>query len=376
VALTNTPELFTHFADLRDPRTGNAQRHNLLDMIVVALCATICGAESWADVERFGKSKQDWFLGFLRLEQGIPSHDTFGRVFARLDTEEFFACLQRWIASLQLPLSGRAVAIDGKTLRRSFDNATGKSALQLVSAWAGELRLSLGQVAVDDHSNEIPAVAKLLELLDLEGAVVTLDAMHCQKETIAKIHQRGADYVVRVKANQPALHDQLQQLFIAYGEDDYHAVRRCARTERRRGRVERREYYVARAPRELTASGQWKDVRSVGMVYRHREHAVQQSDEVTFFISSLPPKVRALAQHVRGHWGIENSLHWVLDVTFSEDASRIRKGKGQEIAAAFRRLALSILQRDTTLKENTRGKRLRAGWENRVLEGILTAKSR
>ena len=376
MALTKTPEVFTHFEDLTDPRTGNARRHNLLEMIVIALCAAICGAESWVDVERFGKSKQRWLLSFLRLENGVPSHDTFGRVFARLDTEEFFVCLQGWIGSLQLSLQGQGVAIDGKTLRRSFDRASSKSALHLVSAWAGELRISLGQVAVDEKSNEITAVPRLLELLDLRGAVVTLDAMHCQKETVAKIRERGADYVVSVKANQPALHGQLQQLFMTYGEDDYRAVRRHATTERKRGRVERREYYVAPAPKELVASGPWRHVRSVGMVYRHREQGEKESDEVAFFISSLPPKVRTLAKHVRGHWAIENSLHWVLDVTFSEDNSRIRKGNGQEIAAVFRRLALSLLQQDTTLKENVRGKRLRAGWENRVLEGILTTKSR
>ena len=236
--------------------------------------------------------------------------------------------------------------------------------------------LAIGQVAVDGKSSEITAVPKLLELLDLAGAVVTLDAMHCQKETVAKIRQREADYVVSVKANQPKLHHQLQQLFMEYGEDDYRAVRCHTTCERKRGRVERREYYVARAPQELLASGQWKDVRSVGMVYRHREQGEKESDEVSFFISSLPPKVRTLAKHVRGHWGIENSLHWVLDATFSEDKSRIRMGNGQEIAAVFRRLALSLLEQDTTLKENLRGKRLRADWENRVLEGILTAKSR
>jgi predicted transposase YbfD/YdcC len=364
-------EVFTHFDELTDPRMDRTKLHRLSDMIALALCATICGADSWADVERFGKEKLDWLQTFLPLENGVPSHDTFGRVFARLDTEEFLACLTHWVNSLQLDLQGASVAIDGKTLRRSFDAASGRQALHLVSAWAGELRVSLGQLAVDDKSNEIPAVRKLLELLDLEGAVVTIDAMHCQKETAQAIRRRGADYVLSVKANQPTLYGQLQERFIVYGDDDWRGVKRHATTETRHGRNERREYYVAGAPRELAR--QWPDARSIGMVYRHRQTASGQSEEVAYLISSLPPKVRALAKHVRGHWSVENSLHWSLDVTFSEDQSRIRQGNAPEIAAAFRRLALSILKQDTTLKENIRGKRVRAGWNNKTLQAILTA---
>jgi predicted transposase YbfD/YdcC len=373
MAVPRTPEVFTHFENLTDPRIDRTKLHQLSDMIAVALCATICGADSWADVERFGKEKLDWLRTFLPLEHGVPSHDTFGRVFALLDTEEFLACLTRWVSSLQLDLRGASVAIDGKTLRRSFDAASGREALHLVSAWAGELRVSLGQLAVDNKSNEIPTVRKLLELLDLEGAVVTVDAMHCQKETAQAIRDRGADYVLSVKANQPTLHQQLQERFTAYGDDDWQGVKRCATTEAKHGRCERREYYVAPAPVELACP--WPDARSIGMIYRRREAAGGASEEVAYFISSLPPKVRALAKHVRGHWSVENSLHWTLDVTFSEDQSRIRKGQGPQIAAAFRRLALSILKQDTTLKENIHGKRVRAGWNNKTLQAILTAKA-
>jgi predicted transposase YbfD/YdcC len=368
---TTTPEVFTHFENLTDPRMDRTKLHELSDMTAVALCATICGADSWADVERFGKEKLDWLRTFLPLENGIPSHDTFGRVFALLDTAEFLACLTSWVNSLQLDLRGTNIAIDGKTLRRSFDAAAGREALHLVSAWAGELRVSLGQLAVDDKSNEIPAVRKLLELLDLEGAVVTVDAMHCQKETAQAIRRRGADYVLSVKANQPTLYEELQQRFVAYGDNDWRGVKRCASTETNHGRYEHREYYVAPAPSEL--AGQWPDACAIGMVYRRRDAAAGRSEEVSYFISSLPPKVRALAQHVRGHWSVENALHWTLDVTFSEDQSRIRKGHGPEIAAAFRRLALSMLKQDTTLKENIHGKRVRAGWNNRTLQAILTA---
>jgi predicted transposase YbfD/YdcC len=365
------PEVFTHFDELTDPRVDRTKLHQLSDMVAVALCATICGADSWADVERFGKEKVDWLRTFLPLENGVPSHDTFGRVFAVLDTEEFSVCLTRWVSSLQLDLKGTSVAIDGKTLRRSFDAAAGREALHLVSAWAGELRVSLGQLAVDDKSNEIPAVRKLLELLDLEGAVVTVDALHCQKETAQTIRARNADYVLSVKANQPTLYQQLQEQFTAYGDDDWRGVKRSATTETKHGRCERREYYVAPATSELAR--QWPDACSIGMVYRRRETASGESEEVAYFISSLPPKVRVLAKHVRGHWSVENSLHWTLDVTFSEDQSRIRKGRGSQIAAAFRRLALSILKQDTTLIENIHGKRVRAGWNNKTLQAILTA---
>lgn len=370
MSVTKTPVIFTHFEDLTDPRVERTKLHDLNDMIVIALCGSICGADTWADVERFGNAKIHWFRTFLRLNNGIPSHDTFGRVFARLDTQEFYTCLANWIASLQLDLKGQTVAIDGKTLRKSFDRAIGKGALHVVNAWASDLQLSLGQIATEEKSNEITAVPRLLEMLEMEGAVVTLDAMHCQKETARCIRSRNADYVLQVKANQPKLYAQLQELFIEYGEDDYRGVRRHTTTDKNHGRVERREYHVVKAPKNLPR--QWQDIQSVGMVYRCREAGEKQSDEVSFFLSSLPPKVRTLAKHVRGHWGVENSLHWSLDVTFAEDQSRIRKGNGQEIASGFRRLALSILKQDNTLKENLRGKRLRAGWNNDTLQAIIT----
>jgi len=373
MALTKTPELFSHFEDMEDPRVERTRLHSLHEMIVVALCAAICGAEGWADVERFGNTKIDWFRRFLDLENGIASHDTFGRVFSLLDTEQFHGCVQSWIDSLQLAMKGQGVHIDGKTMRRSFDKASGTSALHMVSAWAGDLRVCLGQVAVDDKSNEIPAVRKLLDLLELTGAVVTVDAMHCQKKTAAKILESGADYILTVKNNQPKLYDQLMDLFITYGENGYRdrKIRRLVTKERNRGRDEEREYIVAPAPPELKAK--WPGLKSVGMIYRCVCKNGVETNEIVFIISSLPPKVRVLAKQVRNHWSVENSLHWVLDVTFSEDASRIRKGSGPEIAGVFRRLALSILQRDTTLKESIRGKRLRAGWSDQELAGILTA---
>lgn len=363
--------IFDHFEMVTDPRIDRNKHHLLHEMIVVALCAAICGAEGWADVERFGNTKLAWFRRFLKLENGIPSHDTFGRVFARLDTSEFLTCLQAWVEHFQSTLRERGIAIDGKTIRRSFDHATGQSALHVVSAWATDLRVCLGQLAVEGKSNEITAVPRLLELLELGGAVVTLDAMHCQKETARAIREQDADYLLTVKANQPSLHDELLQQFIEYGEHDYRVrgLRRHTTTEKNRGRQERREYYAAPAPVHLKKT--WQGIQTIGMVYRCREENGSTSEETMLFISSLPPRVRKLAGHLRGHWGIENSLHWVLDVTFREDDSRIRKGSGPEIASLFRKLALNILKQDTTIKSSIRGKRLQAGWNNDVLEAIL-----
>ena len=349
------------------------KQHLLLDMVAIALCAAICGADSWADVERFGVAKRDWFARFLQLPNGIPSHDTFGRVFARLDTQEFQICLQNWLRSLHLSLKDQGIAIDGKTMRGSFDAASGKSALHVVSAWACGLRLSLGQVAVDGKSNEITAVPKLLALLDLTGATVTMDAMHCQKDTLAAVRAKGADYLIAVKDNQPKLHALLQDLFQDYGERDYKApgLRSFRTVERNRGRLEERICYVAPAPPELRNHTPWVDVASVVMIYRecHRNGKLQQ--EVSFFISSLPPQVKRIARFIRGHWGIENTLHWTLDVIFSEDRSRIRTGNGPEIASLFRKLALMVLQRDTSSNGSLRGKRLQAGWNEDFLERIL-----
>jgi len=369
--MTSVAAIFDHFDNLTDPRIQRNKKHLLHEMVVVALCAAICGAEGWADVERFGNTKLKWFRRFLKLENGIASHDTFGRVFSLLDTTEFLNCLQAWVEQFQFAMQQQGVAIDGKTIRRSFDRATGQSALHVVSAWATDLRVCLGQVAVDGKSNEITAVPKLLELLELTGAVVTLDAMHCQKETATAIRNKGADYLLTVKKNQPSLHRELLEQFVEYGEQDYQVrgLRRHATTEKGHGRQERREYYVAPAPSHLQET--WADIKTIGMVYRQRESNGKLHEETLFFISSLPPRVRMLAKHLRGHWGIENSLHWVLDVTFREDDSRIRKGNSPEIASIFRKLALNILQRDTTIKSSIRGKRLQAGWNNDVLEAIL-----
>jgi predicted transposase YbfD/YdcC len=366
------------FEKVTDPRVDRGRNHQLLEMIFMTICAVVCGADGWVDVERFGKAKQDWLKQFLQLPQGIPSHDTLGRVFARLDTNEFYTCMHNWLVRFRKSLKGQGVAIDGKTLRGSFDTAAGQSPLHLISAWACDLRISLGQLAVEDKSNEITAVPKLLQILELTGAVVTLDAMHCQRETAAVILKREADYLLVVKGNQPTLQSALVDLFVKYGEHNYNVpgLRRHVTVEKSHGRLERREYYVIAAPRGLPALAGWPGVKSIGMVYRCREFNGKTEEETVYFISSLPPHVRRLAYYLRGHWKIENSLHWVLDVTFHEDQSRIRKDSAPEIASAFRRFAITLLAQDTTLKDNIRGKRLRAGWDTDALEAILAGFSR
>lgn len=265
--------------------------------------------------------------------------------------------------------------IDGKVIRWSFDNSNETSALQVVSAWASEQSLCLGQIAVEEGSNEITAVPKLLDYLELSGAIVTLDAMHCQTQTAQKIREKDADYILTVKGNQPGLQKTIGELFEAYGEDGYRdkKVRMCKTREKNRGREEFRAYTVAPAPGELRKRG-WTDVKSVGMVYRVRKCNGKTSEELVYFISSLPPKVRTLAKHLRSHWTVENQLHWSLDVTFAEDDSRIRKGNGQEVASLFRRISLSMIKRNKSIKASLRGKRFMAGWNTDLLEDILSGK--
>lgn len=362
----------SHFENLTDPRVNRGKNHDLMEMIFLTLTATLCGAQGWADVERFANSKRKWFLRFVALANGVPSHDTLGRVFARLDTVEFLSAMHAWVDTFAASLRGQGVAIDGKTLRGSFDRAAGKSALHSITAFACDLRVCLRQMSVDDKSNEIPAVRELLGLMELSGATVTLDAMHCQVETAAAIQQAEADYILMVKRNQESLYQALLERFMEYGETDYRVpgLRRHVTVEKSHGRKERREIYVIKPPADEPALSRWPGVRSIGMIYRCRESGEKTHEETMFFITSHPPKVKMLSDFIRAHWGIENRQHWILDVTFSEDASRIRQGNAPEISAAFRRMALNILQRDTSIKENIRGKRLRAGWDENVLNAI------
>ena len=364
--------VFTPFEDLADPRIERTRFHDLFELVVVALCGTIAGADSWADIERFGNHRLPWLRTFLKLKEGIASHDTFGRVFSLLDPAELAGCIQQWLQEIGREL-GQHIAIDGKTLRGSFDKAAGRNPLHLVSAWASEARLTLGQIAVDSKSNEITAIPLLLELLDLKGATVTIDAMGCQKEIAAKIVAGGGEYVLALKNNHPLLHDAVAEEFTAVLEADAPSpkMRRHVTTETSRGRKERREYLTLPAPKSLPGFAEWDSLATLVMVVRITEIDGVEKGQISYHLSSLPPKVRTLATAIRQHWSIESHLHWVLDVTFTEDASRIRKRHAPQTSAMLRRLAVSILSSDTSLKDTIRGKRYRACLSVDALEHIL-----
>ena len=367
-------ELFTpHFASLTDPRRTRTRRHELLNMIILALCGTVAGADGWVEIANYAKTKLAFFRRYLHLPQGTPSHDTFGRVFARLDPTALLPCIQSWLDSLRKSLQGDIVAIDGKTLRGSFDSAAGQSPVHLVSAWASAARLVLGQVAVAAGSNEITAIPQLLELLDLQGATVTLDAMGCQKEIAAAIRGKDADYVLKLKDNHPTMHAAVRDAFAELALNDFTApgVRQHRTNERGHGRHELREYVMAPVPADLVHRDEWKDLTSIGMVYRRRDDGTRETETASYYLCSGPAKVKAFARAARGHWGIENSLHWCLDVTFTEDRSRIRKDNGPANLAMLRRLALSIIKQDTQSKYSLRSRRLIAGWNDDQLLSFL-----
>jgi predicted transposase YbfD/YdcC len=372
-----TGGLLRFFEDLPDPR-GRNRLHKLTDLLVIAILAVICGADGWEDVALFGRAKQKWFRTFLELPRGIPSHDTFGRVFARLNPEAFEACFVAWIASLVACTDGRLVAIDGKAIRRSFEHAWDKSGMaHLVSAFVGSNQMVFGQYKVDDKSNEIVAIPKLLELIDIKGATVTIDAMGCQKEIAGQIRRQGGDYVLAVKDNQPKLHEKVQALMAEARQEnlegwhgDYHE-----QTEAGHGRIETRKVWCVRDVPWLGPVAQdWPGLRSVAMVEATRQVAGQAgTTECRYYISSLDGlDARAMGTSIRGHWGIENRLHWLLDMTFQEDASRIRKGHGAENYSRLRRIALNLLRREQTVKASIRGKRKLGGWDHDFLLKLIT----
>jgi len=373
-----TPSSFLeHFASLSDPRSFHApnQRHELLDILVIAVCAVICGAEGWEDIEEYGKAQADWFAEFLDLPNGIPSHDTFRRVLSRLDPDELTECFVSWTTALSDLSGGEIVAIDGKTLRHSYDQAAAKKAIHMVSAWANCNRLVLGQVKVDDKSNEITAIPKLLKMLDLTGATVTIDAMGCQKEIAQVISDQGADYVLALKKNHSNLHEDVtlflndaQATDFAEVEYDYHET-----VDGDHGRIETRRYWITSDIDWLGAKASWANLQSVGMVESQREIGGKVQIERRYYLASLPADAVRFGKAVRRHWGVENELHWVLDVSFNEDACRIRKDKGAQTFSVLRHIALNLLKRESRHKRGIKARRKRAGWDRDYLLQILTA---
>ncbi len=377
--MTATPvtSIQAHFAHVEDPRIDRKKAHSLLDMFVIAICATICGANDWVAVEEFGNAKHAWLCRFLDLSNGVPSHDTFGRVFARLDPDQLEQGFTNWFAALHEATAGEVIAVDGKRLRQSADRAWGRAAIEMVSAWASANRLVLGQEKVAAGSNEITAVPALLERLALEGCIVTLDAMHCQTETAATILDQDADYVLTVKQNQPTLYAGIEQAFAqAHATNGWGAAADTFQTtEEGHGRWEHRTYRTLTDAQTLQAidpTGRWPGLQAIGMVQSERQAAGKPlTVETRYYIMSLDGNAQTFGHAVRSHWGVENEVHWLLDVVFREDASHLRVGKGPENMAILRRLALNLLHREQSKKRSMQTKRLRAGWDEDYLLKLL-----
>ena len=365
--------ILEHFATLPEPRVERTRRHLLLDIVVIALCAVISGAESWDDVADYGRKKYDWLKTFLRLPTGIPSHDTFNRLFQRLNPLAFQECFRNWMGALGESLGLKTIAIDGKTLRHSFDTANAKSALHLVSAWATANGVTLGQMAVDQKSNEITAIPKLLEILDVAGAIVTIDAAGCQKNIAEQIREGDGDYLLAVKDNQPHLHEDVIRRFLTCLDDDFAGVEHSVFTEiaTGHGRQERRTTYVIPSAEGIRNAEEWRDLGAICLVVSERTVGEATSIEARHYIGSATESAEVYARAIRGHWGIENGLHWTLDVTFREDANRTRLGHATENLAWLRRIAVSLLKNEPSCKRSVHGKRLIAGWDNDYLLRVL-----
>jgi predicted transposase YbfD/YdcC len=374
--------LIEHFEKLPDPRVNRTKDHDLIDVLIIAICALLCAGESFNDMEDFGKAKEDWFRTFLGLRNGIPSHDTFNRVFAAVDPEKFLECFLAWTQGVREAVGQEIVALDGKALRRALSAA--QSIKYIVSAWAEGNGLVLGQMKVADKSNEITAVPQLLRVLELSGCIVTLDAMGCQKNIAREIIEADADYVLALKGNQERVHEEVKAFLDATlaerqdkrapGAKPSRAAANLAHVEtveKDHGRLETRRYYQSDELHWFADRGKWEGLKSVGMVEAIREIDGQRSVERRYYLSSLPLGVETFARAVRSHWGIENKLHWAMDVCFGEDRSRARTGYAAENLATLRRLALNLLKREKTKKRGIRGKMLNASWDHPYLLRLL-----
>jgi len=367
-----------HFSKIEDPRLERNKLHKLIDIIVIAICGVICGADNWVDIEMFGNKKESWLRQFLELPNGIPSHDTFGRVFGLLKADQFQECFYEWVKAVNQVTDGQVIAIDGKQLRGSMDNYLGKGAIYMVNAWASDNHLALGQRQVAEKSNEITAIPELLAMLEISGSVITIDAMGCQTEIARQIVDQQGNYVLAVKQNQGNLHEDIAYLFESYLKendplhfiDDY-----CKTVEKNHGRIEIRQCWTLSTEhhqssvRRLT---EWEQVHSLILIISERRIGDKVTTQARYFISSLPPDAKNLLMIVRSHWGIENSLHWVLDIVFDEDHCRIRKDNAPQNLAVIRQMALNLLKNEKTAKGGVKAKRLQAAWDENYLLKLLS----
>ena len=366
------PTILECFSTLTDPRLNRRKRHLLEDIVVLAICGVLSGADDWVGIAAFGQAKYHWFKQFLSLPHGIPSHDTFGRVLALILPDEFQACFTRWIQAVALNTQGQVIPIDGKTLRRSHDRRRGQSAIHMVSAWASANRLVLGQLKTEAKSNEITAIPELLQVLDISGCIITIDAMGCQKRIADLIIQKEADYVLALKANHEHLFQEVTALLAqkAVPDGQEPAFDYLETKTKDHGRLEIRRYGVTDELSTLKHTAGWKDIRLIGMVESERTARGKTTVERRYYVGSLEKDVALFAKAVRGHWGIENSVHWVLDMAFREDESRVRKGHGPENLAVLRHIALNLLRDDST-RLGIKNKRLKAGWSTEYLTHLL-----
>lgn len=364
-----------HFALMSDPRIDRTKRHKLIDILTIAICAVICGADSWVAIELYGCTKYEWLKTFLELPNGIPSHDTFARVFAQLDPQQFQECFLSWMRTIQKITSEEIVAIDGKTLCGSNDKASGQRAIEIVSAWATTNRMVLGQVKVDSHSNEITAIPELLKVLELSGCIVTIDAIGCQKNIVKLIVQQDADYVITLKKNQSNLYDEVEELITEGIRTGFQGLKHSTyKTEEfGHGRHEIRDYLMlSNIGEKLDPDSVWTKLNSIGMVESVRKLDGETTVETRYFISSLEDNAQKFANSIRSHWGIENSLHWILDVALNEDNCRIRKDNAPQNFAVLRHIAVNLLSKEKRVKVGVKNKQFLAAMDNQYLARLLS----
>jgi predicted transposase YbfD/YdcC len=368
-----------HFENLTDPRIERSKEHLLIDIVAIAILAVISGADGWVSIELYGKAKYEWLKGFLELPNGIPSHDTFSRVFARIEPKQFQECFLSWVNSITQKLELEVIAIDGKTMKQSYDRNQSQKPLHIVSAWSASHQLVLGQKKVNKKSNELTAIPALLELLEMEESIITIDAMGCQKEIAALIIKKKGDYLLALKGNQNLIHKDVKNWFELARKEEF-AGREHSYYQQIEGghhRVEKRQIWtvpVSELP-PLHNQSLWTELKTVVMVISERRLWNKTTTEVRFYLSSLASNAEKIAQAIRSHWGIENSLHWTLDVTFCEDKSRIRKDNSPENFALLRRLAVSLLKQEKEFKGSLKMKRYLAGMDNNYLFKILDSAS-
>lgn len=363
--------------EIKDYRSGNAIDHKLIDILVIAILGVLCGADGWTEIESFGNAKKEWLGKFLELPNGIPSHDTFSRVFAAIDPREFHNAFIEWVKSICEIIKGQVVSVDGKTVRRSKDKSNGKAAIHVVSAWASENRMVLGQVKVDDKTNEITAIPELLKMLDINGCIITIDAMGAQKDIASEIIKGNGDYVLALKGNQETLHDDVELFFkeevLTKDKKELEKENKYFKTlDNSHGRFEKREYYVHNDIEWLSQKYQWPGLSGIGLCVSERTEGEEKTIEYSYAIYSVKNCIaEEFAKYKRGHWGIENSLHWVLDIAYREDESRARKDHSAENLNVIRHMTLNLLKQEQTCKRGIKTKRLKCGWEESYLMKVL-----